>query len=87
MSFARVTTDDQLGMLCAYVGEGEFTDDVIVTFGSCVVIKAHQLQYLLKYIVKNGFEHHVAMSGAPSAQILREAFGTYMGWKGYTHNL
>ncbi|PKO11745.1 MAG: fucose isomerase [Chloroflexi bacterium HGW-Chloroflexi-10] len=85
MSFARVTTDDQLGMIRAYVGEGEFTDDVLDTFGSRAVIKVPQLQDLLKYIVKNGFEHHVAMSGAPSAQILSEALGTYMGWEVYNH--
>jgi L-fucose isomerase-like protein len=85
MSFARVTTDDQLGMIRAYVGEGEFTDDVLDTFGSRAVIKVPQLQDLLKYIVKNGFEHHVAMSGSPSAQILSEALGTYMGWEVYTH--
>jgi len=87
MSFARVTTDDQLGMIRAYVGEGEFTDDELDTFGSRAVIRVPELQDLLKYIVKNGFEHHVAMSGTPSAQILNEALGNYMGWEVYAHNL
>jgi L-fucose isomerase-like protein len=86
MSFARVTTDDQLGMIRAYVGEGEFTDDTLDTFGSRAVIHVPHLQDLLKYIVKNGFEHHVAMSGTSSAHILKEAFETYMEWEVYTHN-
>lgn len=86
MSFARVTTDDQLGVIRAYVGEGVFTDDILDTFGSRAVVKVAHLQDLLRYIVKNGFEHHVAMSGAPSAQILSEALDTYMGWEVYSHD-
>ena len=85
LSFARVSTDDQFGLIRAYVGEGEFTDDALDTFGSRAVIHVPNLQDLLKYVVKNGFEHHVAMSGAPSAQILAEAFENYMGWEVYTH--
>jgi L-fucose isomerase-like protein len=85
MSFARISTDDQLGMIRAYVGEGEFTDDALDTFGSRAVIHVDRLQALMKYVVKNGFEHHVAMSGARSAYILQEAFETYMGWDVYHH--
>ena len=85
LSFARISTDDQFGIIRAYVGEGKFTDDVLDTFGSRAVVKVDHLQDLLKYVVKNGFEHHVAMSGAPSAQILNEAFETYMGWEVYYH--
>jgi L-fucose isomerase-like protein len=86
LSFARISTDDQSGVIRAYVGEGEFTDDALDTFGSRAVIHVPHLQELLKHVVKNGFEHHVAMSGAPSAQILTEAFENYMGWNVYTHN-
>ncbi len=68
------------------MGEGEFTDDELDTFGSRAVIQVPQLQELLRYVVKNGFEHHVAMSGTPSAIILSEAFETYLGWDVYTHN-
>ena len=85
LSYARISTDDQLGMIRTYVGEGEFTDDVMDTFGSKAVVHVDHLQDLLKYIAKNGFEHHVAMSGAPSAQILSEAFETYLGWDVYHH--
>jgi L-fucose isomerase-like protein len=86
LSFARISTDDQFGVIRTYVGEGEFIDDELDTFGSRAVVRVSQLQDLLKYIVKNGFEHHVAMSGAPSSQILAEAFETYMGWEVYNHS-
>ena len=86
MSFARVSTDDQCGVIRAYVGEGEFTDDRLDTFGSRAVVKVPHLQQLMKYIVNNGFEHHVAMSAVPSARILKQAFETYLGWDVYHHH-
>jgi L-fucose isomerase-like protein len=86
MSYARISTDDQYGVIRAYVGEGEFTDDALDTFGSRAVVHVPHLQDLLKYVVKNGFEHHVAMNGTPSSKILAEAFETYLGWDVYTHN-
>ncbi|MBC7237672.1 MAG: fucose isomerase, partial [Chloroflexi bacterium] len=85
MSFARVSTDDIYGEIRCYVGDARFTDDPLVTFGSRAVVHVPGLQRLLKYICKNGFEHHVAMSPAPSAEILEEAFGTYLGWDVYRH--
>jgi L-fucose isomerase-like protein len=85
LSYARISTDDQYGVIRAYVGEGEFTNDELDTFGSRAVVHVNHLQDLLKYVCNNGFEHHVAMSGALSAEILEEAFGTYMGWDVYHH--
>lgn len=85
MSFARITTDDVNGVIRAYVGDGRLTDDPLATFGSRAVVHVPGLQRLLKYICKNGFEHHVAMSAAPSAAILAEAFETYFGWEVYHH--
>lgn len=85
MSFARISTDDQSGIIRAYVGEGQFTDDPLDTFGSRAVVYVPQLQDLLKYIVKNGFEHHVAISAQPAADILEEALETYLGWYVYRH--
>ncbi len=86
MSFARVSTDDQHGVIRAYVGDGEFTNDRLDTFGSRAVVYVPNLQKLLKYVVKNGFEHHVAMSAVPSAKILMDAFETYFDWDVYFHN-
>ena len=42
------------------MGEGEFTDDPLETFGGAGVVEIPQLQKLLRYICENGFEHHVA---------------------------
>ena len=33
MSFARFSTDDSQGTIRGYVGEGQFTDDPLSTFG------------------------------------------------------
>ena len=60
MSFARFSTDDRNGMIRGYVGEGEFTDDPLETFGGAGVVKIPRMQHLLRYICENGFEHHVA---------------------------
>ncbi|MCD6290669.1 MAG: L-fucose/L-arabinose isomerase family protein [Anaerolineae bacterium] len=85
MSFARITTDDLHGVIRAYVGDGTFTDDPLDTFGSRAVVEVPGLQKLLKYICKNGFEHHAAMNPSHSAAILAEAFETYFGWEVYYH--
>jgi L-fucose isomerase-like protein len=67
------------------VGEGRFTPDPLDTFGSRAVVEVPGLQKLLKYICKNGFEHHVAMNGSNTAAALGEAFETYFGWDVYYH--
>lgn len=86
MSFARISTDDQRGAIRTYTGEGQFTDDPLTTFGSSAVVVIPNLQKLLKFIVMNGFEHHAAISGSYSADILTEAFDTYLGWDVYHHS-
>jgi L-fucose isomerase-like protein len=85
MTYARFSTDDQLGLVRTYVGDGRFTNDPLDTFGSRAVVEVPHLQDLLKYVCKNGFEHHAAMNAALSADILEEAFGTYMRWDVYHH--
>ncbi len=85
VTFARISTDDMNGLIRTYVGEGEFTDDPLDTFGSRAVVKVPGLQRLMKYICKNGFEHHVAMNASLTADALAEAFETYLGWDVYRH--
>lgn len=85
VTFARISTDDMHGIIRTYVGEGEFTDDPLDTFGSRAVVKVPGLQRLMKYICKNGFEHHVAMNASLTAGTMAEAFETYMGWDVYRH--
>ena len=60
MSYARYSTDDRRGVVRGYTGEGHFTDDPLETFGGAGVVEIPKLQSLLKYICREGFEHHVA---------------------------
>jgi L-fucose isomerase-like protein len=85
MTFARVSTDDQYGLIRAYTGEGQLTNDALNTFGQHAVAEVSGLQRLLKYICMNGFEHHVAITTGHVAGILNEAFETYLGWDNYPH--
>ncbi len=85
LTFARITTDDRRGRIRAYVGEGRITDDPLDTFGSRAVVEIPNLQRLMHYVCKNGFEHHCAMSASSVADVLAEAFETYMGWEVYRH--
>lgn len=86
MTFARVSTNDSIGTIQAYVGEGEFTDDPLSTFGGYGVARIEGLQELLRVICERGFEHHVAVSRSKSAKIIYEAFSNYLGWDVYWHN-
>ena len=85
LTYARITTDDVEGVIRTYVGEGRFTDDPLDTFGARAVVEVPKLQQLIKYICKNGFEHHSAMNASQVADVLKEAFETYMGWEVYHH--
>ena len=85
VTFARVSTDERNGQIRAYTGEGRFTDDPLDTFGARAVVEVPGLQKLMKYICKNGFEHHCAMNASHSAAILVDAFETYFGWDVYHH--
>jgi len=85
MTYARISTDDNKGIIRTYMGEGEFTDDPLDTFGARAVIRAPGLQKLMRHICKNGFEHHCAMNASHSASILADAFETYFGWDVYHH--
>jgi L-fucose isomerase-like protein len=85
VTFARISTDDVNGCIRAYTGEGRFTDDPLATFGSRAVVEVPQLQKLMRYICRNGFEHHAAMNGSECAGVLQEALETYLGWPVYRH--
>jgi L-fucose isomerase-like protein len=84
-TYCRVSTDDLRGRVAAYVGEGEVTDDRLVTFGGYGVVRIPRFQHLLRHICEQGFEHHVAMSLSSTATALDEAFGKYLGWQVYHH--
>jgi L-fucose isomerase-like protein len=86
MSFARFSTNDRQGSIHGYVGEGEFTDDPLETFGGAGVVRIPRLQELLRFICERGFEHHVAANLAPVAAAVQEAATRYLGWSVYRHS-
>ena len=87
LTFGRISTDDCKGVIKAYVGEGELTDDPLNTFGNRAVAQINDLQGLMKFVCKNGFEHHVVMNASKTANILTEALENYLGWEVHQHNV
>jgi len=85
MTFFRLSSDDGRGTLKAYVGEGEFTDHPFPMDGGIAVTKIGRLRSLLSFIVRNGFEHHVAMVRGRHASIVEEAVRHYLKWPIYRH--
>ena len=84
-TFFRMSTDDRLGMNRAYVGEGEFTDDPFPMDGGIAVCRVKNMREMLRYITKNGFEHHVAMARGHYSSVLEEAINSYLDWDLYVH--
>ena len=84
MSFARFSTDDRRGVVRGYTGAGSFTDDPLETFGGAGVAEIPQLQKLLKYICREGFEHHVAANFSDVSKAVHEA-ARYLGWESHHH--
>lgn len=85
-TFANIETDDYNGKIKMYVGEGQFTDDVVHTVGSPAVCKIEHLQDLMHFMCKNGYHHHVAMNRGHHADAIQEVFENYFGWSVYRHN-
>jgi L-fucose isomerase-like protein len=85
-TFCRVSTNDLEGCIDAYVGQGQFTDDPLDTFGGVGVAHIPELQELLRHLCTAGFEHHTAIVHDSVAKALDEALGTYLGWDVYRHN-
>ena len=86
MTYFRVSTDDTNGQIKTYLGEGKMTDDPYGMDGGIAVCEINDLQKLMKYMCKNGYEHHVAMVRGNVAEVLEEAIGNYLGWELYNHD-
>jgi len=85
LTYGRLTTDDTHGVIRAYVGQGELTNDDIKTFGNRAVAQVPKLQKLMRHVCEQGFEHHVVMNASHTAGVLEEAFSKYLGWSVYHH--
>jgi L-fucose isomerase-like protein len=84
-TYFRISTDDPRGCIKSYVGEGRITNDPYGMDGCIAVTEVPHLQQLMKFICKNGFEHHVALVRGDVRDILQEAIETYLGWELYVH--
>jgi L-fucose isomerase-like protein len=85
-TYCRVSTDDSWGTIRAYVGEGEFVDEPLDTFGGRGVVEIPDFQRLLHHICAHGYEHHVAVNRSQVAAAVGEALGKYLGWEVYHHS-
>lgn len=85
MTYFRLSTDDRRGHVRAYLGQGNFTDDPFAMDGGIAVASIPRLQDLMKFVTRNGFEHHVAMVRGHHAAIVEEAVNRYLAWPIYTH--
>lgn len=85
-TFFRISTDDTKGCIKSYLGEGQITNDPYGMDGCIAVTKVDNLQALMKYMCKNGFEHHVAMCRGNVKAILEEAIESYLKWDLYVHS-
>lgn len=85
MTYARLSTDDLAGEVVGYIGEGELTNDALETFGGYGVAQVPNLQDLLRFICRMGFEHHVAINPSQIAEAVHEAWSNYLGWGIYRH--
>ncbi|NDV64728.1 L-fucose/L-arabinose isomerase family protein [Bacteroides sp. 224] len=83
-TYFRISTDDPKGIIKSYLGEGNITDDPYGMDGCIAVTEVPNLQKLMKYMCKNGFEHHVAMCRGNVQDIVLEAVETYLGWEVYS---
>jgi L-fucose isomerase-like protein len=84
MTYFRIDTDDLLGDIRGYLGEGDFTDDPCPMDGGIAVCRIPNLRKLLGHICQEGFEHHVAMVRGHCADIVAEGV-RYLGWDIYRH--
>ncbi len=80
ITFASCKTQD--GRLEFYLGEGEFTKDVIPPeyFGCAGVVQIDNLQNKLQKIGYEGYRHHVSVTTGHVAASVREAFDNYLNY-------
>jgi L-fucose isomerase-like protein len=69
-----------------YVGQGHFTNDPLETFGGAGVVEIPEMQKLLRFICREGFEHHVAANFSHTGDAVMEATSNYLGWNMYQHD-
>ncbi|KKM75611.1 hypothetical protein LCGC14_1388480, partial [marine sediment metagenome] len=76
----RIETDDLYGEIKGVLVEGTYTEDPLETFGGYGVVKIPNLQKLLRFLCKEGFNHHVAATLSEVRDIVNEALTNYLRW-------
>ncbi len=81
MTYANCYTEN--GKLYTYASEGVFTGEPIedAYFGCGGVAQIDDLQNKLLKLAKNGYKHHTTVGVGLMANILKEAFTTYLGYE------
>ena len=85
MTYFRISTDDLLGKVKGYVGNGTFTADPFAMDGGIAVIDLPRMRDLFTHLCRQGFEHHVAMVRGNHADVVDEAVSRYLKWDVYHH--
>jgi L-fucose isomerase-like protein len=85
MTYFRISTDDLLGKVKGYVGNGTFTADPFAMDGGIAVIDLPRMRDLFTHLCRQGFEHHVAMVRGNHADVVEEAVSRYLKWDIYHH--
>lgn len=85
MTYFRISTDDRLGKVKGYVGQGTFTADPFAMDGGIAVIDLPRMRDLFTHLCRQGFEHHVAMVRGSHADVVDEAVSRYLKWDIYHH--
>jgi L-fucose isomerase-like protein len=85
MTYFRISTDDRLGKVKGYVGQGAFTADPFAMDGGIAVIDLPRMRDLFTHLCRQGFEHHVAMVRGSHADVVDEAVSRYLKWDVYHH--
>ena len=86
VTLLRVETEDLTGEMKAIIAEGNYTEDLLETFGGYGVVEIPNLQILLKKLCYGGFAHHVAATLNEVGNIVYEALYHYLGWEVEYHN-
>ena len=79
MSFARFSTNDLEGTIDGYVGEGEFTDDPLTTFGGAGVVRSPISRPCCASSAKT-VSSITSPPTCPPCAAVQEATGHYLGW-------
>jgi L-fucose isomerase-like protein len=79
VTWFRISTKDEEGILHAYAGKGTIEQEDPETFGATGVLHVPGLQELMQMICRQGFEHHVCLVYGDVLDALKESLTRYSG--------